>query len=429
MDLDEFPLISRSAFDELEGVCGACEDFLRPPSRYSRRQGYGAQVAAGIYPTASSRGHSDAISVPDRIPSFESGRLFRHVDGSHRIELSRPMRVFKSIGLAAIIVLTGTAAGIRAQQPARTVGPARFLASSSSSSDANSSAAARGQARRAIAATAIAALTRHAAAAGEGHDRARYACRLGHRCQALHRPAARRCRGGVRRAELDLHAPDATTRISRSNGRSRTPARRSAACAEPSTRTSTRPNAWAAAPVASAPSRSTSACWTRASTSTIPTSAPDPAAPSGPIRSIPADGIDNDGNGYVDDVHGWDFAGNDNSVYDGSAADAGIDSHGTHVAGTIAARRGNSHRHSRRRCGRQRSFRPSSWAWRRTGTTANAVLALDYLTDLKKRHQPEHRRDQQLVGRRRLLPGPARRHRPRRARGDPVHRRGRQRRP
>ena len=48
---------------------------------------------------------------------------------------------------------------------------------------------------------------------------------------------------------------------------------------------------------------------------------------------------------------------------------------------------------------------------RRGGTTANAIKAVDYLTDLKTPPRPEHRRDQQLVGRRRLLAGAARRDR------------------
>lgn len=93
----------------------------------------------------------------------------------------------------------------------------------------------------------------------------------------------------------------------------------------------------------------------------------------------PVDGVDNDGNGYVDDVHGWDFVYNDNSVYD-----SGEDSHGTHVAGTIGGRGGNG-------------IGVAGVNWSVTmisakflgpsgGTTANAVKAVDYLTDLKRRH-------------------------------------------
>ncbi|HKY75126.1 MAG TPA: S8 family serine peptidase, partial [Acidimicrobiia bacterium] len=75
-----------------------------------------------------------------------------------------------------------------------------------------------------------------------------------------------------------------------------------------------------------------------------------------------------------------DFDGNNNSVYDGSQ-----DDHGTHVAGTIGAKGGNG-------------VGVAGVAWdvkllsakflgRRGGTTANAVKAVDYFTDLKTRHR------------------------------------------
>lgn len=91
------------------------------------------------------------------------------------------------------------------------------------------------------------------------------------------------------------------------------------------------------------------------------------------------DGIDNDGNGYVDDVNGWDFVHGDNTVYD-----AGEDDHGTHVAGTIGGVGGNA-------------IGVAGVNWNVTmistkflgpngGTTADAIKALDYLTDLKTRH-------------------------------------------
>lgn len=93
----------------------------------------------------------------------------------------------------------------------------------------------------------------------------------------------------------------------------------------------------------------------------------------------PVDGVDNDGNGFIDDVRGWDFAGNDNTIYDGS-----IDDHGTHVAGTVAARGGN---------GRgvvgvcwQVHVISAKFLGRHGGTTANAIKAVNYLTDLKTRH-------------------------------------------
>ncbi|MHB8079666.1 MAG: S8 family peptidase [Candidatus Krumholzibacteriia bacterium] len=93
----------------------------------------------------------------------------------------------------------------------------------------------------------------------------------------------------------------------------------------------------------------------------------------------PVDGIDNDGNGYIDDTHGWDFDGGDNTIYDGPA-----DDHGTHVAGTIGAKGGNA-------------LGVAGICWnvqiisgkflgKNGGTTTNAILALDYFSDLKSRH-------------------------------------------
>ncbi len=93
----------------------------------------------------------------------------------------------------------------------------------------------------------------------------------------------------------------------------------------------------------------------------------------------PVNGIDDDGNGYVDDVHGWDFLHDDNSVYDGPATDG----HATHVAGTIGGVGGNGI-----------GVVGVNWAvtlisakfLEGSGDTADAVRALDYLTDLKVRH-------------------------------------------
>lgn len=94
---------------------------------------------------------------------------------------------------------------------------------------------------------------------------------------------------------------------------------------------------------------------------------------------IPGDGVDNDNNGYRDDVYGWDFAGNNNTVFDGVS-----DDHGTHVAGTIGAVGGNG-----------KGVAGINWNVKllsakflgsRGGTTANAIKAVDYFTDLKTRH-------------------------------------------
>ena len=93
----------------------------------------------------------------------------------------------------------------------------------------------------------------------------------------------------------------------------------------------------------------------------------------------PADGVDNDGNGYVDDVNGWDFDGNNNSVFDGTG-----DDHGTHVAGTIAGVGGNG-KGVAGVCWTAKLI-SAKFLGRRGGTTANAVLAVDYMTDLKQRH-------------------------------------------
>jgi subtilisin family serine protease len=95
---------------------------------------------------------------------------------------------------------------------------------------------------------------------------------------------------------------------------------------------------------------------------------------------VVGNGLDDDGNGLVDDVYGWDFDGNNNTVYDGSS-----DDHGTHVAGTIGGVGGNG-------------IGVAGVCWsvklmnakflgKRGGTTANAIKAVDYFTDLKTRHR------------------------------------------
>ncbi len=106
---------------------------------------------------------------------------------------------------------------------------------------------------------------------------------------------------------------------------------------------------------------------------------PDLAANSWTNPFDPADGLDNDGNGYIDDIHGWDFFYNDNSTYDGT-----VDDHGTHVAGTIGGQGGNG-----------AGVAGVNWSTTMIstkflgpsgGSTSGAILALDYLTDLKVRH-------------------------------------------
>jgi len=97
----------------------------------------------------------------------------------------------------------------------------------------------------------------------------------------------------------------------------------------------------------------------------------------------PVNGRDDDGNGYVDDVRGWDFANGDNSIYDGGRRGS-LDDHGTHVSGTIAGKANNG-----------AGVAGVTWSTtlisgkflgRSGGSLAAAVQAVDYFTDLKKRH-------------------------------------------
>jgi subtilisin family serine protease len=98
----------------------------------------------------------------------------------------------------------------------------------------------------------------------------------------------------------------------------------------------------------------------------------------------PLDGIDNDANGYIDDVRGWDFSQSNNSVYDGSPTDSATDSHGTHVSGTIGAVGGNGIGVAG--VNWQVTMIPAKFLGPGGGTTADAVMAIDYITDLKTRH-------------------------------------------
>jgi len=96
----------------------------------------------------------------------------------------------------------------------------------------------------------------------------------------------------------------------------------------------------------------------------------------------PADGVDNDGNGYIDDTNGWDFANNDRTVYDGGTSGK-LDSHGTHVSGTIGA---ESNGAGVVGVNWNVKLISAKFLGRNGGTTANAVKAVDYLTNLKTRH-------------------------------------------
>lgn len=90
-------------------------------------------------------------------------------------------------------------------------------------------------------------------------------------------------------------------------------------------------------------------------------------------------GVDDDGNGYVDDINGWDFVSNNATVYDGPA-----DDHGSHVAGTVAASIHNG-TGVFGVCPTARLI-SAKFLGKNGGTTANAVKAVNYLTDLKLRH-------------------------------------------
>lgn len=94
---------------------------------------------------------------------------------------------------------------------------------------------------------------------------------------------------------------------------------------------------------------------------------------------IAGNSIDDDGNGHVDDVNGWDFAGNDRTTFDGVD-----DDHGTHVAGTIGGAGGNGAGVAGV-CWSVKMI-SAKFLGKRGGTTANAIKAIDYLTDLKTRH-------------------------------------------
>lgn len=94
---------------------------------------------------------------------------------------------------------------------------------------------------------------------------------------------------------------------------------------------------------------------------------------------IDGNGVDDDGNGYIDDTHGWDFDGNNKSVYDGPG-----DDHGTHVSGTIGGKGGNGQGVAGM-CWKVKMIHVK-FLGAGGGTTANAIKSVDYITDLKNRH-------------------------------------------
>lgn len=96
-----------------------------------------------------------------------------------------------------------------------------------------------------------------------------------------------------------------------------------------------------------------------------------------PGEGSAANGVDDDGNGLIDDIRGWDFAGGNNSVFDGTG-----DDHGTHVAGTIAGVGGNGIGVSGV-CQSGIKLLSAKFLGSQGGTTANAIKAVDYFTDLK----------------------------------------------
>ncbi|MGB0599405.1 MAG: tandem-95 repeat protein [Rubripirellula sp.] len=91
-------------------------------------------------------------------------------------------------------------------------------------------------------------------------------------------------------------------------------------------------------------------------------------------------GVDDDNNGYVDDIYGYDFSNNDNTPYD----DFEQDFHGTHVAGTIGATGGNGIGVAG--VNWDVKMIPTKFLGGASNSTAGAIKALDYLTDLKTRH-------------------------------------------
>ncbi|MBT6326864.1 MAG: S8 family serine peptidase [Bdellovibrionales bacterium] len=86
------------------------------------------------------------------------------------------------------------------------------------------------------------------------------------------------------------------------------------------------------------------------------------------------EGVDDDNNGFVDDIHGYDFANNDGDPLDGHG-------HGTHCSGTIGA----VHNNETGVAGVMNDVTIVAVKFLSdggSGTTANAIKAIDYATTL-----------------------------------------------
>jgi subtilisin family serine protease len=102
-----------------------------------------------------------------------------------------------------------------------------------------------------------------------------------------------------------------------------------------------------------------------------------------PVEAAGEAGVDDDGNGYVDDLHGWDFSQNNNSIYDGAPGN-NTDAHGTHVSGTIGGLGNNTQGVAG--VNWNVTIISAKFLGPTGGTLANAIKAVDYITDLKTRH-------------------------------------------
>lgn len=107
-------------------------------------------------------------------------------------------------------------------------------------------------------------------------------------------------------------------------------------------------------------------------------------------KEIWGNNSDDDGNGLVDDTYGWDFVNNDKTTFDGNG-----DDHGSHVAGTIGAKGGNG-----------KGVAGVVWDVKmisgkflgpRGGTTANAIKAVDYFTNLKNMYLADNTKGLNIV--------------------------------